>query len=215
MSKTTLCKFVLLASALLLPALAAAQRYGMRPDLAGWPPTSSRAAQMMMERYGPPDEVSDSMLTWHRAGQFKRTTVYREPVAHDWPVPHHDVLEQVIDYRVPPNRFDDLARYNGSITANRTAGELAVRCDREDSNLLSLNLAHEIASGLRTTEDARAFHVQSMEELMNGEPGPYVQGLRIDRRALVNTADPDRASPALAMQPREDFWRQRGRDRDF
>ncbi|MGH8284417.1 MAG: hypothetical protein ACRETT_01460 [Steroidobacteraceae bacterium] len=40
-------------------------------------------------------------------------------------MPHKDVLEQVIDYKVPPDKFDDLARYDGSVIAERTKGTFA------------------------------------------------------------------------------------------
>lgn len=40
-----------------------------------------------------------------------RTIVYRDEVPHNFPKPHTDLLEQFIDYQVPPDKTDELARY--------------------------------------------------------------------------------------------------------
>jgi len=52
-----------------------------------------------------------------------------EEIPHDFPKPHMDMLLQSIDYPVPPDKFDELAAYDGSVIAERTKGELAARCD--------------------------------------------------------------------------------------
>jgi hypothetical protein len=44
-----------------------------------------------------------------------------------FPTAHTDFLTQYIDYRVPVDRFDDLAAFDGSCLADRTAGEAAAR----------------------------------------------------------------------------------------
>lgn len=54
-----------------------------------------------------------------------------EEIDHSFPMPHKDVLLQVINYRVPPDKFDDLAEYDGSVIVERTKGEIAARCDGE------------------------------------------------------------------------------------
>src|SRR5215212_5873154 len=88
--------------------------------VASWPEDSRKAATMVVQKYGPPDETTPTMLVWHNTGPWKRTIVYREPVDHDFPMPHKDVWEQFIDYRVPPDKFDDLAAYDGSVIVERT-----------------------------------------------------------------------------------------------
>src|SRR3546814_4003934 len=40
---------------------------------------------------------------------------------HDFPAPHTDSVESVIDYRVPPDKFTALAEFDGSVIAERTA----------------------------------------------------------------------------------------------
>jgi hypothetical protein len=53
----------------------------------------------------------------------------------------------VIDYRVPIKFFTLLAQFDGSVVAERTAGELSARCHDEEANNLALNLAHDIVVG--------------------------------------------------------------------
>ncbi len=70
------------------------------------------------------------MLMWRNNGPWKWTRISRETIPHSFPMPHPDLLEQAIDYRVPVDMFDDLARYDGSVIAERTKGELSARCDK-------------------------------------------------------------------------------------
>jgi len=58
-----------------------------------WPQDSQKAAKAMVEKYGKPDETTDSMWIWNDNGDWKRTIVYSEPVDHNFPMPHKDVLE--------------------------------------------------------------------------------------------------------------------------
>ena len=93
-------------------------------------------------------------------------------------MPHKDVWEQVVDYRVPPDMFDELALYDGSVIVERTKGELSARCDKEEANFLAINLADDIVRGRRTVNDARQFYAQHIQAVMRGEKGHYVTGLR-------------------------------------
>jgi hypothetical protein len=53
------------------------------------------------------------------------------PVDHYFPVRHPDVLEQAVHYRVPTDKFDELAAYDGSVIVERTKGEISARCGKE------------------------------------------------------------------------------------
>jgi hypothetical protein len=160
-------------------------------DLRGWPEASRKAGEAMIGKYGRPDEVTPTMLVWHDTGPWKRTVLYKEEVQHTFPKAHTDVLEQFVDYRVPVDKYDELAQYDGSVIAERTRGELSARCDKEEMNFLALNLAHEIATGKRTVEDARRFYARTAAAFMAGQTGsPYVQGLMFSPQE--DTADPDR-----------------------
>ena len=110
------------------------------PDLKGWPEASQLAAQDMMKKYGKPNEVTEHMLVWNNNGPWKRTMLTSEVVVHNWPTLHSDFLTQVIDYRVPPDKFSDIAKFDGSILLDRTKGEVDKRicAERKDVSLYAV-----------------------------------------------------------------------------
>ena len=85
-----------------------------------WPETARSAASAMMEKYGTADEASASLLLWHHNGPWRRTVVYHQEAQNNFPRPHRDVVEQFIRYRVPVDKFDDLAAFDGSVLVDRT-----------------------------------------------------------------------------------------------
>jgi hypothetical protein len=99
-----------------------------------------------------------------------------------------DMLLQSIDYPVPPDKFDELAAYDGSIIAERTRGELAARCDMEKVNFLALKLANDLMTGIRSLAQARQFYAEVVQEK---RPSEYLQEVRFQ---VPRTAqgDPDR-----------------------
>jgi hypothetical protein len=113
-------------------------------------------------------------------GPWKRIVAQRAHWEHRFPAPHHDLVESFIDYRVPPESFTPLARFDGSVMAERTAGELSARCHDEQANMLALNLAHEIIQGSRTVEEARAYYAKEFLDARRKAPTPYMERLRFD-----------------------------------
>ena len=158
--------------------------------LADWPDVSSEVAQTVMEKYGPPQEATASFLVWHNNGPWKRTILNRDAVPHDFPMPHPDLLEQFIDYQVPPDKFDELAQYDGSVIVERTKGEISARCDKEEMNLLAINLANDIVEGKRNVEEARQFYAKTAMAFKEGQSDPYVEGF-VFEAPDGETADPD------------------------
>lgn len=158
--------------------------------VANWPATSREVATVVVAKYGPPDEATPTMLVWQKRGPWKRTMLSRDPVMHNFPGPHPDLLEQVIDYRVPPEKFSELAAYDGSVIVERTKGELSARCDKEEANFLALNLANDIVTGKRNVQEARRFYADTIKALMAGEKPPYTQGFQFTLPQAA-TADPD------------------------
>lgn len=155
-----------------------------------WPETSKQAANDMMEKYGEPDEATQSRLTWFNNGPWKRTVVYSEEVQHDFPMPHKDVLEQFVNMDVPADKFDDLANYDGSVIAERTKGEISARCDNEAANFLAINLAKDIVEGKKSVEEARKEYASNIKLMLQGEPKEYMQGLQFEV-ATNNINNPD------------------------
>jgi hypothetical protein len=164
----------------------------LQKHTASWPEASKQAMRLMVDKYGQPDETTATQLVWHEAKPWKRVIVHAHEVQHNFPRPHFDVLEQVISYRVPVNKFDDLAAFDGSLSTDRTAGELTSRCDREEINMLAVNVANEIATGQRTVEDGRRFTAQTAAAFMAGESTDYTQKLLFAPPAPERARDRDR-----------------------
>ena len=158
--------------------------------LGSWPDVSCEVAETVMEKYGPPQEATASFLVWHNNGPWKRTILNRDAVPHDFPMPHPDLLEQFVDYQVPPDKFDELAQYDGSVIVERTKGEISARCDKEEMNLLAINLANDIVTGKRSVEEARQFYAETAMAFKNGQSDPYVEGF-VFELSEGNTNDPD------------------------
>jgi len=132
----------------------------------------------MLEQYGPPNEATPTKLFWYRAGPWKRIIATSDVLTHNFPAPHSDFLTQVIDYQVPPEKFDEIARFDGSCLLDRTAGEAGARCDSEAANTLTLNIMHDIATGKTTADEARETFGQIMVAYTLGRPAPYAEGLQ-------------------------------------
>lgn len=155
-----------------------------------WPEESQEAAKLVLEKYGEPDEATESQLTWHRRGQWKRIVATRTFYPHDFPKPHVDAVESFIDYRVPPDKFSALAEFDGSVVVERTAGEVSARCHDEEANCLALNLMHDIVTGAKTVQQAREYYAKEVLDFQRKKPTPYMEKLRFAPQGPAG--DPDR-----------------------
>lgn len=153
-----------------------------------WPHESRQAAELVIDQFGEPDEVSRNELTWYGVGPWKRVVATRWFEHHNFPLPHVDCVECVIDYRVPAEKMADLAIFDGSIRVDRTAGELSVRCRSIASDTLKINLVHDIVTGNRSVEDARAYHIEEVLNATRGNPTPYRSTLMVPPQE--DTKDP-------------------------
>lgn len=153
-----------------------------------WPKAAKHTATQMILKYGAPTEATPTQLTWYNNGPWKRTIVQSEESDHAFPMPHKDVMLQVVNYEIPEDKVDEFAAFDGSVYADRTRGELSARCDMEPANILALNLANEIATGKRSVEDARDFYPKAVIAHLEKQPTPYTQKLMFS--AEGKTADP-------------------------
>jgi hypothetical protein len=166
--------------------------------IAGWPAMSRQGAHEIIGKYGPPNEAMDSRLIWYNNRPWKRTICYRDEVPHHFPNPHSDVVESFIDYRVPPEMFSELAKFDGSVIVERTKGEVSARCDMEAANFLALNLMHEIVSGKLTAEQARAVYTETAAAYVVSRSAPYAEAFQFDL-PQDDTNDTDETTIAGAM----------------
>lgn len=142
-----------------------------RRIISGWPVVSLRTAEAVIEKYGPPDLAVADRLVWYDNGEWKITTVYRDPAEH------LDVLEQTIGYEVPADKTEALARLDVALRLSRDRRALSAVSESEETNILALNLADEVARGARTPEDARAFYLKTVLQANAGKSSPYMQKL--------------------------------------
>lgn len=164
-----------------------------------WPKDHREAVEKMTAKYGPPDEVTTSMVKWNNNGPWKKTIIYKEEWDHKFPKSHKDYVEQYIDYKAPVDKYDDIVKYDGSVTVIRTGGEMAARCDKEEMNFLAINLANEVATGKRSVEDAREFYAKTAVESMAGKSSPYTEKLLFEV-PKGNTGDPDEGMAMKGMK---------------
>jgi len=163
----------------------------VQDTIAKWSADAQKTAMGAVKSYGTPDEVTNSMLIWHNKGPWKRIIASKLVVMHKFPGPHPDSLEGVIDYKVPADKVDDLARFDGSVIVDRTRGELSARCDADHHNVLALNLAHDIVSGKRGVENARAFYTRAVK-LEKTNKGIHAYALKFNFPThRANTEYPD------------------------
>lgn len=152
---------------------AAAAAEGM---IRAWPRFAQAAARLMIEKYGQPDVCNEDSLVWRNNGPWKRTIVHR----HGLPGPRprqNDVLQQVADYHVPLNKFQELALFDDRLVVDRSRDEISFRSDDEKSNFLALNLADEIVSNWKDAALARQAFVEGMDLVRSGKNTLFTDGL--------------------------------------
>lgn len=148
--------------------------------IAEWPDDPKKVAQKIIDKYGQPDEVMPSRLIWFNNGPWKRSVMHRDGTPHHFPHEHTDYFKQTIDYRISPDKYDDLGHFDGSVTVHRTRGELAAACHEEAANFLALNLAHEILTGEQSVDEARQFYAETVAKKKAGGSPAYMQEFTFD-----------------------------------
>src|SRR5690349_7916499 len=84
----------------------------------------------------------------------------------------------------------ELARFDGSVITERTSGEVSARCHDEEANFLALNLMHDIVTGAKTVEEARAYYGKEFLDYRRKKPTPYMNGFQFTANT-GNANDPD------------------------
>lgn len=158
-------------------------------ELKNWPMSSQMAVKEQMDLYGKPDEVTSTTVVWHNNGPWKKTVISKMESKHDFPKTHMDCMEQCVNYKVPLDKYDDLAHFDGSVTVDRTQGTIAARCDKEENNFLALNLAYDVLTGKKTVEEARKAYGENIMQAMKGNKGEYMKKLLFTPQ--TNAADSD------------------------
>lgn len=161
----------------------------MMPDINNWPEASRMAVKEIMGKYGKPDGVTPEELIWINKGVWKKICINKKETKHSFPIEHTDMMQTTISYDVPEDKMDELSKFDGSVTFDRTQGTMSARCDMEGNNFLALNLANDIIVGSKTVDQARTAYGDIVKQKMNGGNPEYMQKLSFSTQA--NTADPD------------------------
>ncbi len=139
-----------------------------------WPEPSRVQARAMIDKYGNPNRRDESSLSWFGLFGGKRTVIYRaQPGQLD--------IEQAVLYHVPVEKVSALTRFDPRITVKRRESEMSVRTDSVTTNLLTLNLAHEIASGFKSVAAAQAFRDKQTRLAAAGKSSRYRDGLLFEQ----------------------------------
>jgi hypothetical protein len=154
-----------------------------------WPENSKLAANNILSKYGLPSEATELHLIWFNEEPFKKIKVNRNEVPHNFPIPHSDVIEQMVNYKVPASKVDDIWRFNGSVLLDRTRGEMSARCEKEEMNILALNLADEIIMGKMSVPEARLEFARSAQAFVMGNTNQYTNKLNFDPVSESSDAD--------------------------
>ncbi|HJF33063.1 MAG TPA: hypothetical protein K8V56_14975 [Sporosarcina psychrophila] len=158
--------------------------------LANWSEQPKGTVYSLISKYGLPNEASTERMIWINNGPWKRTVVHRDTVLHNFPTTHLDYLAQTIDYKVPIEFFDDLAKFDGSLYPDRTAGEITAKCDQEGANFMAINLMNDIVTRRFTVEQARTYAIDIEKRLrLQGQSSLYLEKLFFPKQ--THTADPD------------------------
>lgn len=156
-----------------------------------WSQDSKKATDFMVKKYGMPDGVTPTMLVWNNVKPFKRSIVYKEAITHKFPKEHKDVLEHFIDYKAPAaDKVAKVWEFDGSVILEKTKGEMSARCDKEEANILALNLADDVINDRKTVEEARMEFGRQIMALMDGKPKELTQKL-VFSPASGSAGDPD------------------------
>ena len=157
-----------------------------------WPMEAKQAAQATLDKYGPPDGCTGQLLIWHNPGPWKKVMVSSMEHQHNFPISHKDCIIGFIDMRVPADKVGELAKFDGSLCVERTAGVIGAECDKEEMNFAALNLAHDIVSGSKSAEEARQELARVAMAFKQGTKDPITQDFKfpVERG---NTGDPDQA----------------------
>jgi hypothetical protein len=142
--------------------------------IAAWPTWPRFLAGSLLEKYGVPDNIVASQLSWNGRKPWTKIVVFRDP---DSLGSSNHLLQSVSYGKVPFERWQELVLAGRGATYDPSTQELTARTDGEETNLLALNLADEILRGRRSPADARRFYDQTEKLSLSGKASPYMDRL--------------------------------------
>ncbi len=144
-------------------------RQNVEAHIRTWFESPRLLTELLMERYGPPSDLTPGVATWYEQGSWKRISVHGDSP--------DNYLEQVIGYQAPSTAVAPLAKFDHGVRIDLAREELSATSNQESLNYLALNMAHEVASGKRSAKDARHFYERTAKLAASGKSSPYLEKL--------------------------------------
>ena len=117
---------------------------------------AKRYAEKLINVYGQPDEVTETMLKWNTLNSFgdgeRETYIIDESIPHSFPKPHRDYVYTTMNIKVPSDMLDTLGHVTGSIIYDGLKEEVTARCGSLYANAATLGFVRDMVEGKVTTE---------------------------------------------------------------
>ena len=144
-----------------------------------WPEEPRALAGALLEKYGMPDEMVPSQLSWNDRRPWTKIVVFRDPEAAGRP---RHLLESVAYGKITLQRWRALSALGRGASYDPVTQELSARTDGEETNFLSVNLADEVIRGRRSAAAARDFYDETANLSLYGKSSPYMTRLLFEPR---------------------------------
>lgn len=138
--------------------------------IAGWPASSRRAAEALLEEYGDPNQIAVNRLEWDERGVFKRVAVRAFPL----PIAANGVVENTVRGN-PPGWAGVLVFKSAVVVPDSTTGEISAFSGGEETNILALNRENRVLTGRESVAQARRGYGRTLELRAAGKSSPETQ----------------------------------------
>ena len=114
-------------------------------------------AEKLIDEYGQPDEVTETMLKWNKLGSFgdgeMETYVIDESIPHSFPAPHRDYVYTTMKMKVDSDMLDTLGHVTGSIIYDGLKETVTARCGSLYANAATMGFVKDMIDGKVPVED--------------------------------------------------------------
>ncbi len=162
------------------PGVSPAERLAFARDVTGeWSDASRLVAGRLLEEYGAPDEVSRDRLIWRGNAPWRRTVVtnIQPPLVSD--DRELGVLSQTVRVSLSPSQAAAVEAIDGAVVYDPRGGELTARGDREEVDILRLNLAVDVAESRLSVDEARRAFARDLLLEASGKTVEDMRTLRV------------------------------------
>lgn len=142
-----------------------------------WFDSPRAMAKVLLDRHGPPSLMPPNAASWYGVEPFKRITVHGDSP--------ENYLEEAVGYQAKEGAVARLRELGLGVRVDQIREEISARGNSEALNLLTLNLANDVASGGRTPREAREFYRRTLRLAASGKSSPYMERLLFEPYRFV------------------------------